>query len=199
MRNIRPERLMPRPANQSTLSPSPRSSSGSSEASATTSASRRRDDGDRALRNALGQFATGVTVITTRTADGVPIGVTINSFNAVSLDPPLILWSLSLATAKLAHFRRAAHYAVNVLSANQAPVSESFAAADENPFAGLQIRDGPGGIPLLENCVACFECTPEAEYPGGDHLIFVGRVTRFFSAESREPLIFHAGRYRSLA
>ena len=189
---------MPRSAKQSSPISSPRSSAGSSEAEVATPGSRIGDDASRAFRDALGQFATGVTILTTRTTDGMPIGVTINSFNAVSLDPPLILWSLSLATAKLAHFRRASHYAVNILSANQAPISECFAAADENPFAGLQIRDGLGGIPLLENCVASFECTPEAEYPGGDHVIFVGRVARFSSTKSQEPLIFHAGRYRSL-
>ncbi len=189
---------MRRPAVQSALSPSTDPSSGNRAAETATSDPRRGDSDERAFRDALGQFATGVTVLTTRTAEGMPIGVTISSFNAVSLDPPLILWSLSLETAKLAHFRQASHYAVNILAANQASVSECFAAADENPFDKVQVRDGLGGIPLLENCVACFECTPHAEYPGGDHLIFVGRVARFSSAGPGNPLIFHAGRYRVL-
>ncbi|HMW17379.1 MAG TPA: flavin reductase family protein [Accumulibacter sp.] len=155
------------------------------------------DPDGRAFRNALGQFATGVTVLTTRTAAGTPIGVTISSFNTVSLDPPLILWSLSLNSPKLDLFRNAGHYAVNVLTVDQTAIADWFASPADDRFAGLQPRDGLGGIPLLEECAAWFECAPEAVYPGGDHLIFVGRVTRF-SWNDRQPLIFHAGRYRQL-
>ncbi|MBL8397127.1 MAG: flavin reductase family protein [Candidatus Accumulibacter sp.] len=169
------------------------------EARPATSARRADDTRWRAFRDALGQFATGVTVLTTRTAAGTPIGVTISSFNTVSLDPPLILWSLSLTSPKLDLFRHADHYAVNVLTMNQSAVADWFASSDDDRFAGFRIHDGLGGIPLLEECAAWFECTPEAMHPGGDHLIFVGRVARFSLGNGRQPLIFHAGRYRQLA
>lgn len=152
----------------------------------------------RAFRAALGRFATGVTVLTTRTPEGRPIGVTISSFNSVSLEPPLILWSLSRHSPKLVIFRQASHYAVNVLAADQAVVSDRFAAADADPFDGLRVREGLGGVPLLEGCSAWFECRPEAEYPGGDHLIFVGRVHGFAQGEAKLPLIFHDSTYREL-
>lgn len=153
---------------------------------------------DLAFRAALARFATGVTVLTTRTPDGLPIGVTISSFNAVSLNPPLILWSLSLESQKLRLFRQASHYAVNVLATDQQSLSECFSTSETNRFAGFETRDGLGDVPLLAGCSAWFECTPEAEYPGGDHLIFLGRVNRFSQKEAREPLIFYAGGYRKL-
>lgn len=151
-----------------------------------------------AFRAALARFATGVTVLTTRTSEGLPVGVTISSFNAVSLDPPLILWSLSLESPKLRLFRQASHYAVNVLATGQKSLSECFSAPETNRFAGLETHDGLGGAPLLAGCSAWFECMPEAEYPGGDHLIFLGRVKRFSQGKASEPLIFHAGGYRQL-
>jgi flavin reductase (DIM6/NTAB) family NADH-FMN oxidoreductase RutF len=152
----------------------------------------------RDFRDALGSFATGVTVLTTLAADGQPIGVTISSFNAVSLDPPLILWSLACDSPRLEAFRQAGHYAVNVLSAGQQAISDCFASRDEDRFGTLDVTAGLAGIPLIEGCSAWFECSNEAHYPGGDHLIFLGRVQRFARSEAGEPLIFHAGRYRHL-
>ena len=151
------------------------------------------------LRRTLGSFATGVTVITTRTADGEPIGLTISSFNSVSLDPPLILWSLSLNSPNLDAFRCASHYAVNVLAADQQWLSDRFAARRADRFADLPQQAGLGDVPLLEGCCAWFECANDTQYPGGDHLIFVGRVERFASGEAQSPLIFHRGGYRQLA
>ena len=151
------------------------------------------------LRSALGSFATGITVLTARAADGEPIGLTISSFNSVSLDPPLILWSLSVNSPRLEAFRRASHYAVNVLAADQQWLSDRFAGRRNDRFADLPQYAGLGGAPLLEGCSAWFECANEAQHPGGDHLIFVGRVERFAQGESQSPLIFHGGRYRQLA
>ena len=151
------------------------------------------------LRRTLGSFATGVTVITTRTADGEPIGLTVSSFNSVSLDPPLVLWSLSLNSPNLEAFRRASHYAVNVLAADQRWLSDRFAARRSDRFADLPQQPGLGDVPLLEGCCAWFECANDTQYPGGDHLIFVGRVERFASGEVQSPLIFHRGGYRQLA
>ena len=151
------------------------------------------------LRSTLGSFATGITVITARTDDGEPIGLTISSFNSVSLDPPLILWSLSVNSPRLEAFRSASHYAVNVLAADQQWLSDRFAGRRNDRFADLPQLAGLGGVPLLEGCSAWFECANEAQYPGGDHVIFVGRVERFAQGEAQSPLIFHGGRYRQLA
>ncbi len=152
----------------------------------------------RAFRDALGGFATGVTVLTALAPDGQPVGVTISSFNSVSLQPPLILWSLACDSPRLEAFRRAQHYAVNVLAADQAWISDRFASRDPDRFSGVRTIAGLGGVPVLDGCLACFECSSEAHYPGGDHIIFVGRVDRFSRHEQVEPLIFHDGRYRIL-
>ena len=153
----------------------------------------------RDFRDALGSFATGVTVLTALAPGGQPIGVTISSFNSVSLEPPLILWSLSNNSPRLAAFRRATHYAVNVLAANQQWISDCFATPDDGDrFAGVATSRGLGDVPLIEGCSAWFECANEIQYPGGDHLVFMGRVRRFARGDAREPLIFHAGGYRQL-
>ena len=151
------------------------------------------------LRSALGSFATGITVVTARTASGEAIGMTISSFNSVSLEPPLILWSLSVNSPNLEALRKVSHYAVNVLSSSQKAISDRFASRAADRFAGLPLRDGLGGAPLLEGCCAWFECANEVHYPGGDHIIFVGRVERFAQGEDESPLVFHNGRYRTLA
>ena len=153
----------------------------------------------RDFRRALGSFATGVTVLTTLDADGRSCGMTISSFNSVSLDPPLILWSLSLDSPSLATFRNATHYAVNVLAADQQALSNRFASRLIDRFEGVETRSGLSGTPLLEGCCAWFECRHEAIYPGGDHLIFVGRVERFAAQPGLAPLLFHAGAYARLA
>lgn len=152
----------------------------------------------RAFRDALGGFATGVTVITTRDDDGRPVGLTVSSFNSVSLDPPLVLWSLSLSSPNLAAFQRCSHYAVNVLAAEQEALSAHFAASGIERFGGMEVQPGLGEAPLLAGCCAWFECRNEARHAGGDHVILVGRVERF-TREDRPPLLFHGGRYRRLA
>lgn len=149
----------------------------------------------RDFRNALGRFATGVTVVTALNAEGKPIGVTISSFNSVSLDPPLVLWSLSTNSPKLEAFRQASHYAINVLAADQRGLSNRFASRAEDRFADVPVRRGQGGTPLIEGCCAWFECTHEAHYPGGDHIIFVGRVEGFARGEATSPLVFFDGAY----
>ncbi len=151
----------------------------------------------RALRDALGAFATGVTVVTACSPAGEYVGLTVNSFNSVSLEPPLIVWSLSLDSPNLEVFRRASHYAVNVLALDQADLSQLFASSVGNRFAGLEVREGLGSAPLLKGCCAWFECRNEIRHPGGDHLVFIGYVERFSRAPG-EPLIYHAGRYRAL-
>lgn len=157
-----------------------------------------KDDGCRDFRSTLGRFATGVTVVTALSTDGEPVGVTISSFNSVSLEPPLILWSLSLSSPNLEIFRKASHYAVNVLAVNQQGISDRFASRSNKSFEGIARHTGLGGAPLIAGCCAGFECTNEAHFPGGDHLIFVGRVERFAEDPAQSPLIFHNGRYCQL-
>ena len=149
----------------------------------------------RDFRSALGRFATGVTIVTAISPEGKPMGVTISSFNSVSLDPPLILWSLSRNSPKLAAFSQASHYAINVLAADQRGLSNRFASRAEDRFADVPVRAGLGAAPLIEGCCAWFECTPEACHPGGDHIIFVGRVERFARGAATSPLVFFDGAY----
>ena len=152
----------------------------------------------RDFRKTLGAFATGITVISALSPEGKPIGVTISSFNSVSLDPPLILWSLALKSPNLEAFRKASHFVVNVLSAKQKHLSDRFASPLADRFAYIPTRPGVGETPLLEGCCAWFECANEAQYPGGDHLIFLGRVENFALGEAGSPLLFHNGCYCQL-
>lgn len=151
----------------------------------------------RALRDALGTYATGVTVVATRAPGGAPIGLTVNSFNAVSLSPPLIVWSLSLASPSLEVFRRCRHYAINVLALDQLWLSQRFSSRSADRFAGVAWEEGLDGVPLLHGCCAGFECANETQHAGGDHLLFIGRVLRH-RHHGREPLVFQGGRYRAL-
>ncbi|MGH8444429.1 MAG: flavin reductase family protein, partial [Solimonas sp.] len=148
----------------------------------------------RAFRNALGSFTTGVTIITTRDADGLPVGITANSFNSVSLDPPMVLWSLAKSARSLPAFAQGQHWAVHILSAQQEELSNRFARSGADKFAGLDCDEGHGGVPLLRGCTTRLQCRSAFQYEGGDHLIFVGEVLAFDHSE-RPPLVFQAGRY----
>jgi flavin reductase (DIM6/NTAB) family NADH-FMN oxidoreductase RutF/DNA-binding MarR family transcriptional regulator len=147
----------------------------------------------RAFRHCLGMFATGVTVITAQSGDQ-RAGVTANSFSSLSLDPPLILWSINRSARSFPVFRDARHFAVNILAVSQIDVSQCFSSAEPDRFARMQWRPGADGAPLLEGVVAHFECSTEAQYDGGDHMIIVGRVRRFSQFEGG-GLLFAQGRY----
>ena len=149
----------------------------------------------RELRRALGQFATGVTVVTTRSEDGRRVGVTANSFASLSLDPPLVLWCLDRAAPSLPAFEGASHFAINVLSAGQHFLSRQFATAAEDKFAGVVCEDGAGGVPMLAGVLARFVCRNVRHVEAGDHVIVIGEVERFETFEG-EPLVFHSGSYR---
>ena len=151
----------------------------------------------RAFRDALGMFATGIAVVATRAPSGEPIGLTVNSFNSVSLDPPLIVWSLGNALPSRAVFEACEYYSVNVLAADQMDISQIFASRSDDKFAGLEMDEGLYGIPLLRGCCARFECRNTARHPGGDHLVFISEVVRF-EREQREPLLYFGGAYRTL-
>ena len=149
------------------------------------------------LRLALGRFVTGVTIVTCRDAHGQPIGLTANSFNALSLDPPLVLWSLRQASGTIAAFTQASHFAVNVLAADQVDLSRRFARPSSAKFDAGEWTDGQGGAPLLAGCVAVFECRRRSHHPAGDHVLFIGEVERIGGSAST-PLVYHGGHYRTL-
>jgi flavin reductase (DIM6/NTAB) family NADH-FMN oxidoreductase RutF len=147
------------------------------------------------FRAALGMFATGVTIVTARAADGQVIGLTANSFNSVSLSPPLVLWSLARAAASLAVFSGGSHYAINVLAADQKQLAERFAMKGADRWQGVTFDQGAGGAPLLHGAAASFECFNRSRYEEGDHVIFVGEVERCTHRPGALPLLFHGGRY----
>lgn len=148
------------------------------------------------FRQALGCFPTGVTVITTRAADGSDVGVTANSFNSVSLDPPMVLWSIGKSSTSIAAFLGASHFAVHVLALDQEALARRFATRGIDRFAGLSLARGLGEVALLDDCAARFQCRTAFQYQGGDHVILVGEVLAF-EGSTREPLVFKSGRYAS--
>jgi flavin reductase (DIM6/NTAB) family NADH-FMN oxidoreductase RutF len=147
------------------------------------------------FRAALGMFATGVTVVTSRGPDGVPVGLTANSFNSVSLAPPLVLWSLSRRAGTMPAFRAGSHYAINILAADQRALAERFAGKAADRFTGVAWHDGAAGAPVIDGAVAVFECFNRSRYEEGDHVIFVGEVERCSHRAGAQPLLFHGGRY----
>ncbi len=148
----------------------------------------------REFRATLGTFTTGVTIITARGADGLPVGVTANSFNSVSLDPPMVLWSLAKSSRSLQAFQQAGHFAVHILSAGQEELSNRFARSGADKFSGVDLGEAAGGAPLLPDCSARLQCLTSFVYEGGDHLIFVGEVVAF-NRSGLPPLVFQAGKY----
>ncbi len=149
----------------------------------------------RDFRAALGMFATGVTIVTARDTQGGPVGLTANSFNSVSLSPPLVLWSLARSAGSMPAFERGSHYAINILAADQRALAERFAGKAVDRFEGLAFREGAGGAPILDGSAAVFECFNRSRYEEGDHVIFVGEVERCRRRAGAQPLIFHGGRY----
>lgn len=150
---------------------------------------------DRALlRRALGRFATGVAVVTTCTEGGRVEGLTVNSFSAVSLDPPLVLWSLQRTAPSLPSFLAAGRFAISILASHQHAVSRQFATPSPDKFAGVTHAAGLGGCPLIGGCLAVFECRTEAVHDAGDHHLFIGRVERASHRDGR-PLVFASGSY----
>ncbi len=149
------------------------------------------------FRQALGQFATGVTIVTARSAGGSLAGLTVSSFNSVSLQPPLVLWSLKVDSGAMAVMSEVSHYAIHVLGADQQALAEQFAGPREARWQGVAWRTGESGAPLLPGCVAVFECFNRSQYDEGDHVIFVGQVERCSSRPGLAPLLYHGGRFHT--
>ncbi len=151
----------------------------------------------QAMRHALGRFATGVTIITCLDGLGQRMGLTANSFAALSLDPPLVLWSLRLASPSLAAFRACRHFAVNVLAETQVELSRRFASPSADKFGAGHWAPGLHGVPVLGGCAAVFECLSLSQQDAGDHALFIGQVLQL-DDQGVSPLLFQAGHYRLL-
>lgn len=149
------------------------------------------------LREALGRFATGVTIITCVERQGEPVGLTANSFNALSLDPPLVLWSLRRQSVQLAAFQQSGGFVVNVLARQQLELSRRFASKLEDRFDSGSWSTGVTGAPVLAGCVAVFECEMVSQQDAGDHVLFIGRVLSL-SQQALAPLVYQAGHYHGL-
>ncbi|MGR3624427.1 flavin reductase family protein [Pseudophaeobacter sp.] len=150
-----------------------------------------------ALRDVFGQFATGVTVVTTLTDDGAPIGLAANSFSSVSLDPPLVSWNLSLNAPSLSAFRTSPSFIINILCENSKDLALNFARPSEDKFAGVDWRPGLNGAPVLNQASAVLECETVQRFPGGDHEIYLGRVHQFNRCE-KAPLLFYKGQFSQI-
>ncbi|SFU73671.1 NADH-FMN oxidoreductase RutF, flavin reductase (DIM6/NTAB) family [Polaromonas sp. YR568] len=140
-------------------------------------------------------FATGVTIVTARTPAGVLVGLTANSFNSVSLQPPLVLWSLAQAAGSMPALSTGSHYAINILAADQKELAERFASGRADRWQGVAYTDGASGAPLLDGAAASFECFNRSRYEEGDHVIFVGEVERCTHRAGAAPLLFHGGKF----
>jgi flavin reductase (DIM6/NTAB) family NADH-FMN oxidoreductase RutF len=150
----------------------------------------------RAFRTALGAFTTGVTVVTTRGPQGEPIGNTVNSFSAVSLDPPLVLWSFGKRAYSFKAYLSSDHFVVNILREGQEHISRRFSRPLEDKWIGFDFETWDTGCPILPNALAVFECKMAYNYQGGDHVIFVGEVLNFHHDPTGRPLVFWHGDYR---
>lgn len=148
---------------------------------------------NREFRDALGQFATGVTVVTARDAQGQPQGMTVSSFNSVSLNPPLVLWSLARSAGNFAVLAQCSHYAIHVLAADQMELAMQFAQRGVDRFAGVAWTPNVHGVPLLQGALATFECQSRSHYDEGDHVIMVGQVLACRHIAQGAPLLYHRG------
>lgn len=151
-----------------------------------------------ALRGALGQFATGLCVVTANPPGYAPFGITVNSFASVSLDPALVLWSLRKDSECMAAFAAAKRYTINVLSRDQLLLANRYADKDQHDLVAAHYRIGKTGSPVLRNALSSFECEIWQRYDGGDHEILVGSVLEICSRPTGTPLIYHASQYREL-
>ena len=153
----------------------------------------------RAFRDCLGCFVTGITIVTSVSGEGEHVGLTVNSFNSVSLEPPMVLFSLDRQALSLPIFEAAGRFAVNVLSDHQEPLSNRFARREIDKWDGVGFIEGETGCRLLDGTMAAFDCKTYAQYDGGDHVIVVGQVIDMRLDQAAEPLVFYKGAYNSLS
>lgn len=153
-------------------------------------------DKSLALRRAFGKFATGVAIVTTTDPENNPIGLTINSFSSVSLEPPLVLWSLGNRSQNLELFRNSSHFAINILASDQQEISDKFAKPSEDRFADISWFRGIAELPVIRNTIATFECRRTMTIEMGDHVVFFGAVEDCEQCDL-EPLLFFSGQYHT--
>ena len=151
-----------------------------------------------ALRLAMAKYATGVSIVTTLAPDHKPAGLTITSFNSLSLEPPLVLWSLGLTSSNLDVFKSSGKFAVNVLSTQLLETGRKFSRSDIDKFSDVPVTLGQNGLPLIDGALVQMECVTEAQYPAGDHVLFLGRVINTSVSEG-EPLVFYNSTFGALA
>ena len=144
------------------------------------------------LRNVLSKFATGVTIVSTIDDDGKPVGMTVNSFTSVSLDPPLVLWNIGINQPSYDIFLNAKGYSVSILSKDQRDICNLFSSSVDNKFNNIDFVLSDNGFPIIRKSLAWFDCLQWKNYPGGDHQILVGEVINF-QANENDPLIFWNG------
>lgn len=152
----------------------------------------------RKFRDALGTFSTGITVVTTTHNNSKPVGITVNSFTSVSLDPPLVLWCLDNDAESYNIYATCKNFAVHILHQDQEEISKLFATKYSSKFTNLEWHSGEFGSPILNDFFTCFQCETETTYAGGDHLILLGRVKSFETHKDRPPLVYHGGNYQAL-
>ena len=150
------------------------------------------------LRKALGNFGTGVTIVTTLASDGKPVGMTANSFSSVSLDPPIILWSLLKTSPSLQAFDDCGRFVINVLALDQVDLSKRFATPQPDKFSGVRYQAGLGGLPVLDNCASVFQCRTIQRMEVGDHILFLGEIEAY-NHQDRATLLFCRGQYAQSA
>jgi flavin reductase (DIM6/NTAB) family NADH-FMN oxidoreductase RutF len=156
------------------------------------------EDGRR-FRRALGEFATGVAIVTARTQSRDALGMTVSSFNSVSIEPPLILFSVDRKALSLPALQQASGYAVNILGQHQTELANRFARAGADKWSMVDHADGVAEAPLIKGALVHFECVPYATYDGGDHVIFVGRVVQYAAhVQQPPPLVFFRGCFQEL-
>lgn len=151
------------------------------------------------FRNALGSFATGITVVTAKSPDGELLGITANSFNSVSLDPPLVLFSLDRGAYSLKSFEASGAFAINVLCEDQQHLSSNFAKSLTDKWTDVEYEIWETGSPILKGAIASFDCEIHSMYDGGDHIIFIGRVLRMKADPDRRPLLYYRGKYARMS
>lgn len=153
----------------------------------------------RSFRTALGEFATGVAIVTTQVGAEAPIGITVNSFSSVSLDPPLVLWCLDKGSDRREAFQACEGFTINILTAAQQELSNRLSRSGQPHLHGIPLTEGVNGCPYLSESLAAFECDIHARHDAGDHIIMVGHVKAFKQPSAETPLIYHRGGYCALA
>lgn len=155
------------------------------------------DDGVSAFRSCLSAFSTGVAIVTTCSLDGEKVGLTVNSFSSLSIDPPMVLWCLGKKSKSVPLFKEGRPFNINVLTSKQENLAQIFSSQNNDRFKDVALTGDPSGAPIIEGCLSWFECTVDSVFEGGDHYIITGLVSKF-SRRGEKPLVFHDGQFKTI-